>query len=164
VSQPLINLAPGTTYYASLVASSSAGVTVTPLTSFQTLPKQPPVRHAATIRLLGPSRVRIDSRRRWLVSVQCPKAELYACQGVLAVRSVNPLRFGSATKRIVFGSLRFTVPTGKTARLGPLITKAKLALVRRLRGVLVTVSAITQGAAPADQRYFARRFRLLPPG
>jgi hypothetical protein len=163
VSQALINLKPGTTYYVSLVASNSAGVVATPLATFQTQPKPAPPRRAATIRLTGSGRVRMDSRRRWRVSVQCPKGELYSCQGVLAVRSVNPLRFGPTTKRLVFGSLRFDVPAGKTALVGPSLTKAKLALVRRLRGVLVTVSVITQGAALDDQRYFARRFTLLPP-
>lgn len=169
VSQAISGLQPGTTYLVSLVASSSAGAQASTPISFATAPAPPapivlPPRHAATILLLGSNRVRVDSRRRWRVLIQCPKVELYPCQGVLAVRSVRSLRFGPGPKkRLVFGSLRFEVPAGATMRVGPTLTKARARLARGLRSTPVAVSVITQGAALADQRFFARRFTMLGP-
>ncbi|HEU4978352.1 MAG TPA: choice-of-anchor Q domain-containing protein [Solirubrobacteraceae bacterium] len=169
VSQAITGLQPGTTYLVSLVASSSAGVQASPPITFATAPAPPapivlPPRRAATILLLGSNRVRVDSRRRWRVLIQCPKIELYSCQGVLAVRSVKAVRFGPGPKkRLVFGSLRFDVPAGATMRIGPTLTKARAKLARKLRSTPVAVSVITQGAALDDQRFFARRFTMLGP-
>lgn len=169
VHQALTGLQPGTTYYVSLVASSSAGPVASAPITFATAPAPPapvvlPPRRAAVVLLVGANRVRIDSRGRWRVLVQCPAVELYPCQGVLAVRTVTPVRFGAGpARRLVFGSLRFQVAPGHTARVGPALSKARVRLAQRLRSVPVAVSVITQGAALDDQRYFARRFTLLPP-
>jgi hypothetical protein len=170
VQQGLTDLTPGTTYYVSLVASSSAGAVASPLVTFATgappaaAPAPLPPRRAATVLLLGSSNVRLSRTGKALISLQCPRVELYSCQGVLALRSVKALRLGRSPKRrIVFGSLRFDVPAGRTLRIGPRTTRAKAALVRRLRKVPVAVSVITQGASLDDQRFFSRRFTLLPP-
>jgi hypothetical protein len=162
IAQRLTGLSPATTYYVALVASSSAGAVASSPTTFTTAPIAAPTRRAATI-VLAPGSVRLSRSRKALVAVRCPKAEPYSCQGVLAIRSVKALPVGRASRaRVVFGSLRFDIRAGTTARVGPLVPKTKAALVRRLGKVQVTVSVITQGASLTDQRYFARRVTLLP--
>jgi len=110
---------------------------------------------------LSGGRIRLGSRRRALITLTCPRSETDGCSGLLTLVAAKRLPGQRGRRHVIFGTVRFSIRPGASARVGPTLSRARAALVRRLRRVVLRAEIVAHDAA-GNEQLAQRRFTLVP--